>query len=43
MIGTVERIVPEENGISNYAVIKPFVDVEKVTNVFIITDFEVNE
>ncbi|MGM9612349.1 MAG: rod shape-determining protein MreC [Butyricicoccus sp.] len=43
MIGTVERIVPEENGISNYAVVKPFVDVEKVTNVFIITDFEVSE
>lgn len=43
MIGTVERIVPEENGISNYAVVKPFIDVEKVTNVFIITNFEVNE
>lgn len=43
MIGTVERIVPEENGISNYAVIKPFVDVEKVTNVFIIKSFEVTE
>lgn len=39
MIGTVERIVPEENGISNYAVIKPFVDVEKVTSVFIIKSF----
>lgn len=43
MIGTVERVIPEKNGISNYAVIKPFVDVEKVSNVFIITSFEVNE
>ncbi len=43
MIGTIERVVPEDNGISNYAVIKPFVNVEKITNVAIITDFEVNE
>lgn len=39
MIGTVERVLPEKNGISNYAVIRPFVNVEKVKNVFIITDF----
>ena len=43
MIGTIERVVPEDNGISNYAVIKPFVNVEKLTNFAIITDFEVNE
>ena len=43
MIGTIERVVPEDNGISNYGVIKPFVNVEKITNVAIITDFEVNE
>lgn len=42
MIGTVDRVLPEDNGISNYAVIKPFVDVETVKSVYIITDFEVN-
>lgn len=43
MIGTIERVVPEDNGISNYAVVKPFVNVDKITNVAIITDFEVND
>jgi rod shape-determining protein MreC len=43
MVGTVERVVTENNGISSYAVIKPFVDVSKVTNVLIIKDFEVTE
>ena len=42
MIGTVERVLPEGNGISNYAVIKPFVNVKEVKSVYIITDFEVN-
>lgn len=39
MIGTVERVMQEENGISMYAVLKPFVDVTTVTNVSIITAF----
>jgi rod shape-determining protein MreC len=39
MIGTVESVLPEDNGISYYAVIKPFVDVEAVSSVSIITDF----
>ena len=43
MIGTIERIIPEENGISNYAVLKPFVDVQKVSSVFIIKSFELTE
>lgn len=43
MIGTVEQIISEENGITNYAVIKPFVDVETVKNVFIIKSFEVTD
>lgn len=43
MIGTVESIVPEEHGISNYAVVKPFVDMESVHGVFVIKDFEVTE
>lgn len=41
MIGTIERVAPEDNGISNYAVIRPFVDVGEITHVAIITDFEV--
>lgn len=43
MIGTVERIIPEEHGISNYAVIRPFVDVSSVKNVFIIKSFDITE
>lgn len=43
MIGTVEEVRSEENGISNYAVIRPFVDVETVTNVSVITDFSITE
>ena len=39
MIGTVESVLPEENGISYYAVLRPFVDVETVTNVSIVTAF----
>lgn len=39
MIGTVESILPEENGISYYAVLRPFVDAESVTNVSIVTAF----
>lgn len=43
MIGTVERIVPETHGSANYAVIKPFVDVNQVHGVFVIKSFEVTE
>ncbi|MDY3618616.1 rod shape-determining protein MreC [Agathobaculum sp.] len=43
MIGTVESVLPEENGISYYAVIKPFVNVDMVTNVSIITSFNITE
>ena len=39
MIGTVESVLPEDNGISYYAVIKPFVDVDTVSSVSIVTDF----
>ncbi len=38
MIGTVERVMIEENGMDNYAVIRPFVDPATVTDVYIITD-----
>lgn len=41
MLGTIERIIPEDHGISNYAVVRPFVDVSTVKNVFVIKSFEV--
>lgn len=40
MIGTIETVLPEENGISMYAVIKPFVNVDTVTSVSIITAYQ---
>lgn len=43
MIGTVEEVRSEESGISKYAVIRPFVDVETVTNVSVIVDFSITE
>ena len=39
MIGTVESVLPEDNGISYYAVLKPFVDVDTVSSVSIVTDY----
>lgn len=39
MIGTVESVLPEANGISYYAVLRPFVDVDSVSSVSIVTDF----
>jgi len=43
MIGTVEQILPEAHGMSNYAVVRPFVDIRSVSHVFIIKSFEVTE
>lgn len=37
-IGTVESIQTESDGMSNYAVLKPAVDILSLTNVYIITD-----
>ncbi|MBE6904498.1 MAG: rod shape-determining protein MreC [Ruminococcaceae bacterium] len=42
-IGRVEDILPEENGISNYAIVRPAVNFEKIRNVFIIKSFEIEE
>ena len=39
MIGTVENVLPEDNGISYYAVLRPFVDVDTVSSVSIVTDY----
>lgn len=38
MIGTVERVMIEESGLNNYAVLRPFVDPADVRNVYVITD-----
>ena len=38
MIGTVERVMIEESGLNNYAVLRPFVDPANVRNVYVITD-----
>jgi len=39
LIGTVESVQPEESGLSYYAVIKPFVSVDNVSSVSIITEY----
>lgn len=43
LIGTVDSIKAENSGVSMYAEISPIVDIEKVSNVMIITDFMVDE
>ena len=39
IVGTVEDVLPEASGKSNYAVVQPTADVKNITMVFIITDF----
>ena len=41
VIGTVVEILPEEHGLSNYAVIEPTVNLKKLSQVFVVTGFEV--
>ncbi len=43
VIGTVERILPEAHGISNYAILKPAVDLNAIHKVFVIKSFEVTD
>lgn len=43
LIGTVEKILPEEHGISNYAVVKPSVDINKAKTVFVVKNYKVSE
>lgn len=43
LIGTIDSIKAENSGVSMYAEISPIVDVEKVSNVMIITDFSIDE
>lgn len=42
-IGTVESIQTESDGMSNYAIVKPLVDISSLTRVYIITDTTVSE
>ena len=40
LLGRVRELKAESNGISQYAVLEPAVDVDAVKTVFVITDFE---
>lgn len=40
LIGTVEKVYDDENGLSVHAVIKPAVDVRTITDCVVITDFK---
>lgn len=40
LIGTVKELRYEDNGVSQYALVEPFVDVKNVRDVFVLTDFE---
>ncbi len=40
LIGTVKELRYEDNGVSQYALVEPFVDIKNVRDVFVITDFE---
>lgn len=39
-IGTIESVNPESDGLTMYAVIKPFADIKNLTSVFVITSFD---
>ncbi len=43
LVGTIENLKAENSGVSMYAVIKPIVDVDDVTNVMVLTDFSEDE
>ncbi len=40
VVGTVNKILPESNGISLYAVIRPVSNIKTIKEVFVITEFE---
>ncbi len=40
LIGTVKEVGIEETGLSAYAIVEPFVSIDKLTSVRVITDFE---
>ena len=41
VIGTVESVRSGDNGVSQYAVLAPMVDFDKLTEVFIIKSFDI--
>ncbi|MDL2273813.1 rod shape-determining protein MreC [Oscillospiraceae bacterium OttesenSCG-928-G22] len=41
VIGSVARIETSPSGLGNYAVIEPAVDFERITQVFVVTDFDI--
>ena len=43
LIGTIEQILPESHGISNYAIVEPVVDLNDISTVFVIKSFEITE
>lgn len=40
IVGTVEQIQTESDGMSNYAVVKPMIDISALTQVYVITDVQ---
>ena len=40
-IGSVEEVRTDDNGLTKYAVIAPLVDMNQLTEVFVITDFDI--
>jgi rod shape-determining protein MreC len=43
VIGTIKKVKTDSSGMGDYAVIEPKVDLNKLTQVFIITDFDISE
>ncbi|MDO5547574.1 MAG: rod shape-determining protein MreC [Eubacteriales bacterium] len=43
LIGTVHSVKTASDGMSDYAVIEPYVDVKSVTRVFVITDYSISD
>lgn len=43
VIGTVTKVVKDTAGMGDYAVIEPAADIEKLTQVFVISDFDISE
>ena len=40
LIGTINEVLQESDGVTMYAIVEPFADIRNLTNVFVITDFE---
>ena len=41
VIGTVEEVVVDDSGVTDYALLTPAVDYDELTEVFVVTDFTV--